>query len=75
MLSKPTPVKFRGRIIDWVLFDTPHFPVEERLMAVDLAVKARMYHNINHNKSLKIVSKIYNELTYLFKRKRLRLGM
>ncbi len=47
-LEKPVPVKYHGQIIDWILFDTPQFPVKDRLKAVDLAIEAKFYHNIDY---------------------------
>ena len=49
LLEKPVPVKYQGKIIDLILFDTPQFPVKDRLKAVDLAIKAKFYHNINYD--------------------------
>ncbi len=66
---EPVPVKYKDKTIDWILFDTPHFPVEERQKAVDLAIKARLYHSVNYYNSLKILSKIFRKMTYMMRRK------
>lgn len=50
MLREPYPVTFDGKIIDWIIFDTPHFPVEERLKGINLAIENRFYHNIDYNR-------------------------
>ena len=47
-LPEPVPIKYKDQIIDWILFDTPHFNVEERLKAVELAIEAKVYHNISY---------------------------
>ncbi len=67
-LPEPVPVEYKGKTIDWILFDTPHFTVEERLKAVDLAIKARVHHNVNPYKSMKIAGKLYKRLTFMLRR-------
>jgi radical SAM superfamily enzyme YgiQ (UPF0313 family) len=47
-LPEPVPVKHKGETIDWILFDTPHFPVEDRLKAVELAIAAKVYRNVQY---------------------------
>ncbi len=48
-LPERVPIKHKGKIIDWILFDTPHFTLKERFEAVDLAIKAKMYHGIDYS--------------------------
>ena len=49
LLPERVPIKHKGKVIDWILFDTPHFTVEERLQAVELAIKAKVYHGIDYS--------------------------
>ncbi len=46
LLPEPVPIKYKGNIIDLIVFDTPHFPVEERLKAAELAIEAKVYHGL-----------------------------
>jgi radical SAM superfamily enzyme YgiQ (UPF0313 family) len=48
-LKDPVPVTHNGRVIDWVMFATPEFPVEDRLEAIRLALAARVYHNVDYS--------------------------
>lgn len=48
LLPQPVPVKHKGKTIDVIVFDTPHFPAEERLKAVELAIEAKFYHGIEY---------------------------
>lgn len=66
-LPEPVPIKHKGKIIDWILFDTPHFTVQERLKAVDMAIKAKFYHNVNYNEEATIISKTINKAKNKFK--------
>ena len=47
-LPEKVPIMHKGKIIDWVLFDTPHFTLQERLEAVQLAIDAKVYHGIDY---------------------------
>jgi len=49
LLKEPMPIRHRGRVIDWVVFDTPEFPAEDRVEAVRLALDARVYHNVDYS--------------------------
>jgi radical SAM superfamily enzyme YgiQ (UPF0313 family) len=52
MLEKPVPIVHRGKTIDWVLFSTPEFSVEDRVEAVRLALEAKVYHNVDYSKEI-----------------------
>ena len=69
LFPEPLPVKFDGKIIDWILFDTPHFKLEERLKGINLAIENRFYHNIDYNgadfdPSQKAFTPLYNEARF-----------
>ncbi len=49
LLKERIPIEHNGKIIDWVLFDTPQFTVEERFEAVRLAIEAKVYHGIDYD--------------------------
>lgn len=42
-LKEPVPVVHEGRVVDYILFATPEFTVEERLEAIRLAIDAGLY--------------------------------
>jgi hypothetical protein len=48
-LKEPVPITHQGAIVDWILFATPDFSVDDRLEAVRLAIAARLYHNIDYS--------------------------
>jgi radical SAM superfamily enzyme YgiQ (UPF0313 family) len=51
-LDPPVPIEHQGRVIDWILFATPEFSVEDRLQAVREALTARVYHNVDYAASV-----------------------
>ncbi|MHB8174576.1 MAG: B12-binding domain-containing radical SAM protein, partial [Nitrospirota bacterium] len=48
MLKDPVPIMHKGKAIDWIVFDTPHFPAKKQLEAVKLTVENRMFHFIDY---------------------------
>jgi len=46
LLPEPIPIVFSNKIIGKLLFSTPEFPVIDRVEAVNLAIKAKLLHNI-----------------------------
>jgi len=64
-LDTPVPIKYQGKTIDWILFDTPEFPLNDRIKAVDLAIKAGFYHNINYDSSPSVLKRFKQLIKHL----------